>query len=194
MPTGYTAGVEDGSITTLAQFAMTCARAFGALIDMRDEPTGAPIPLTIKPHTEYNDMSLAEALNALDRVVHLSEYDCDAAAEAEFAKEIASFEEYQAEQAAQNARYLAMIAKVEAWQVPPSHEHMREFMLQQLRISLHDYTPATPTKMTGGQWREATEAKSRHDIAYHSKQIAEEIARAAERTEWLQQLRVALAV
>ena len=38
MPTGYTAGVVDGTIKTFNDFAKSCMRAFGATIHMRDEP------------------------------------------------------------------------------------------------------------------------------------------------------------
>ena len=43
MPTGYTADIQDGKITTLREYALSCARAFGALIMMRDDPHDAPI-------------------------------------------------------------------------------------------------------------------------------------------------------
>jgi hypothetical protein len=38
MPTGYTAGVADGTITEFREYALLCARAFGACIMLRDEP------------------------------------------------------------------------------------------------------------------------------------------------------------
>ncbi len=39
MPTGYTAGIIDGTTTTFQQFAKQCIRNFGATIHMRDEPS-----------------------------------------------------------------------------------------------------------------------------------------------------------
>jgi hypothetical protein len=42
MPTGYTAGIIDGEITTFEQFATQCSRAFGATIHMRDNPLDSP--------------------------------------------------------------------------------------------------------------------------------------------------------
>ena len=38
MPTGYTAYIEDGSITTGKEFLKLCSRAFGVAIDIKDEP------------------------------------------------------------------------------------------------------------------------------------------------------------
>ena len=47
MPTGYTAKIADGQ--TFEEFILSCARAFGALVEMRDEPADAPIPEEFKP-------------------------------------------------------------------------------------------------------------------------------------------------
>jgi hypothetical protein len=46
MPTGFTADICKGAEVSFEDFAMTCARAFGALYSMRDEPMDAPIPET----------------------------------------------------------------------------------------------------------------------------------------------------
>lgn len=56
MPTGYTAAVEDGTITEFDDFAWQCARAFGALIMMRDDPMSAPIPQKFEPTAEHVEM------------------------------------------------------------------------------------------------------------------------------------------
>ena len=37
MPTGYTAGIADGTITNFEQYALRCIRAFGATMHLRDE-------------------------------------------------------------------------------------------------------------------------------------------------------------
>lgn len=43
MPTGYTHKIKDGM--TFKEYALRCARNFGALMDMRDDPMDAPIPI-----------------------------------------------------------------------------------------------------------------------------------------------------
>ena len=50
MPTGYTCQIETG--ITFEQFALNCSRAFGALSNMRDDPSGTPIPNKIKPRPQ----------------------------------------------------------------------------------------------------------------------------------------------
>jgi len=42
MPTGYTAGIVDGSIKNFKEFATKCMRAFGATIHMRDDSLSKP--------------------------------------------------------------------------------------------------------------------------------------------------------
>lgn len=44
MPTGYTAFIEDGDITTGREFLLLCSRNFGVAIDVRDEPLSVPTP------------------------------------------------------------------------------------------------------------------------------------------------------
>ena len=43
MPIGYTSKLHDGD-QPFNEFIMSCARAFGALVTMRDDPNDAPIP------------------------------------------------------------------------------------------------------------------------------------------------------
>lgn len=49
MPTGYTAFIEDGDITTGKEFLLLCLRNFGIAIDVRDEPLTVPTPTHFKP-------------------------------------------------------------------------------------------------------------------------------------------------
>lgn len=55
MPTGYTQDLADGKDVTFEQFAMKCARAFGALIEMRDEPMDAEIPKKFTTPPYYSE-------------------------------------------------------------------------------------------------------------------------------------------
>ena len=66
MPTGYTARLCDGE-QTFKDFAMLCARACGALIEMREDPMDAPIPEKIK-RSSYYDEALSKAVAEYDRL------------------------------------------------------------------------------------------------------------------------------
>ena len=55
MPTGYTAYIEDGDITTGKEFLKLCTRAFGIAIDLKDEPLSVPTPTHFEPNTYYKE-------------------------------------------------------------------------------------------------------------------------------------------
>lgn len=49
MPTGYTSPLYEGKEISFEQFALRCARNFGALVMMREEPLDTPIPEKFNP-------------------------------------------------------------------------------------------------------------------------------------------------
>ena len=62
MATGYTHSIKND--ITFEQFALLCARAFGACIEMRDDPTDKPIPKKFKVDS-YHAKELKEAKTKL---------------------------------------------------------------------------------------------------------------------------------
>ena len=190
MPTGFTADVVDGKITTLTEFALLCARGMGACIMMRDDPWDKPIPESFEPQTAWNQQKLDEAKATLTELEGLSEADCEARAEQDYAARAASHEAHQAERESQNDRLRAMLNKVTTWHTEA--EGIREFMLDQLRISVFDHVSPSPTRLTGPEWLEFTRREALRDLSYHEKQIADEIHRTAQRNQWLADLRRSL--
>jgi hypothetical protein len=190
MPTGYTADVGEGKITTLREFALRCARGMGACVMMRDDPWDAPIPERFEPRFDYHTERLAEAKALLADTETLSDEECDARAQSEFEEQMASHEKWVSERKIENERYKAMLSAVEAWSTEA--EGIKEFMAEQLRISIHDWEPDQPQELTADQWRREMRAKALHDIAYHEKQIAEEFHRTEMRNLWLAALRRSL--
>jgi hypothetical protein len=193
MPTGYTADVCDGKQTEFKDFAMTCARAFGALIVMRDDPMDAEIPQEFAPNT-YSADRMAEAQAILERLRGLTPDQMEAEATAAYEAEVASHAKDEAEEAATDARLDAMIEKVKAW-TPPTADHveMKSFMLEQLRISKRGtYRSPVPVKLSGRDWLEAQMAKAERDVGYHAAEQAKENERAKSRTAWVNALRASL--
>lgn len=196
MPTGYTAAVQDGSITELPEFAMQCARAFGALVTMRDEPSDAQIPDEFKP-SDYHQKALDAAKAELATLNAMTPIECDIAAEVSFSEQYASSEKRQAKRLEQRARYTDMRTKAEAWAPPtPDHAQLREFMLDQLDSSIKldcgDYEEARPVLQTGSEWHFMRTAQVLRDIEYHDKEHASEVTRAKTRTNWVRALRASL--
>ena len=64
MPTGYTAYIEDGSITTGKEFLKLCSRAFGVAIDIKDEPLSVPTPVYVEPSSYYKNMSKTNVIDS----------------------------------------------------------------------------------------------------------------------------------
>lgn len=195
MPTGYTAAVVDGKVTTLRDFALTCARGMGALIMMRDDPWDAPIPERFEPG-DYYAKSLAEVqaeLAAL-RAMHPTEWQ--AAADAEFAAAQKAKAEYLADKETQRARYDAMIAQVEPWTGAP--EGLKGFMLDQLYRGRDFDCPEDtsywkePEQLTGEEWKAKREADLMQSGAKYAEEHQKEVDRTESRNAWIKTLFAAL--
>ncbi len=195
MPTGYTHAVQTGEVVSLRDFAMQCARNFGALILMRDEPSDAEIPDRFEPNTSYSDDGLAEAEKILAAEASWTDADCGAHADADYRAAFDSYRERESERYAQKVRYENMIHKVEKWKPRESVSGLKDFMLEQLRQSVKfdcDHQPDRPVRLTGQKWRELQLEKASRDLAYHTTHRDEEIERTKGRNEWLADLRASL--
>ena len=196
MPTGYTASVQSGEITEFSDFVMSCARAFGALINMRDEPTGAEIPERFEP-SDYNLKRIDEVKAEKARLLSLSPDQIEAERDAAEAERVTGREEYLSKQKLQRERYEAMLEKVNEW-IPPSpdHDEMKSFMQKQLSESIDfdcshstfNIEPLPPAD----EWHSDRVGQAEKDIAYYTQRHREEVARTEGRNEWLRQLRESL--
>lgn len=90
MPTGYTAAIKDG--ITFQEYALSCARAFGALISMREESSDAPIPDALEM-SPYYQTSYDEAREALDEFSALEYPEVKKKYEEYFVKAVANYEQ-----------------------------------------------------------------------------------------------------
>ncbi len=194
MPTGYTAAVVNGTVTELRPFAMQCARAFGALISMRDDPNDAPIPERLEPSTYHTD-KLATAQEECARLSMMTDEEAGKAAKAEFDEAVAAKAAYMERKENERARYETMIAKVEPWEGAP--EGLKEFMLEQLREGLRfdcggDSWWEDPIQRTGAEWLFARTTELSREILYHQKEAAAERVRVEQRNAWLAELRLSL--
>lgn len=196
MPTGYTADIEKG--VTFEQFIMNCARAFGALISMRDAPSDAKIPEKFKPSSYHKDR-LREIEVKLLAVRKMSTKTASDRAKQDYEKELKSKEDGIRKAEDLRESYLSMLAKVRAWQ-PPSSEHikLKTFMDEQITGSIKFdcstdyYTKQTPVLLSGQQWKERRLAQLMKDFSYHKKEYSEEVERNEGINTWVRQLRESL--
>lgn len=198
MPTGYTAAVQDGSITELAPFALQCARAFGALVMMRDEPSNAAIPEEFAP-TDFHAQSLEKAMAKQSMLLAMTPDEAATAALSDFTAKVAYRAEDHAKRQQHMERYTAMMIKVITWKAPtPDHEPMRNFMIKQLEESIDFdcsdvYEGRPPAEQVGEEWLAERLECAVRDIDYHTEKHAAELKRNAERNAWVKALRESLA-
>lgn len=193
MPTGYTADIAKG--ITFRQYALGCARAFGALIMMRDDPADAPIPERFEP-SKWHAERLQEASDRLARLKLMNSEECIAAAHAANAEAVRNYEDRKKERDELRAKYEAMLAQVVAWQAPtPDHIEYKTFMEKQIRDSIdfdcRDYCEQV-IPLTGAQWLEKELKRAEWDVGYHTKHDAEERQRTEGRNAWIKALRDSL--
>ena len=196
MPTGYTATlVEKGQ--TFQDFIMGCARAFGALIDMRDDPHDAPIPDKFEP-SEYHAKQIIDSREKLAMLKAMTDTAREAFGQAEKDAEINRLTEVVAGNIAENNRLDDMAAQVRAWN-PPTDDHkgLKEFMLQQIRISKNepDYyqnLAEDAEKKTAMAYYIAAVSECARNVKYHTEEHSKEVERVSGRTEWVRQLRASI--
>ena len=190
MPTGYTAQVADHEDLPLADFVLSCARAMGALVHMRDDDMDAPIRK--REAHDHAKRELAAAQGRLACLELMTTATADKRALEDWEKAVAQHKECVAKNTETRRRYRAMIAKVRAW-VPPTDEHagLKTFMLEQLTSSIDfDCTPVwrVPQRKTGEAWLAEQKESAAQDITYYAEQAAKEETRCAEANEWIDAL------
>lgn len=195
--TGLTSLVAENDNVTLEQFAMRCARHFGALIDMHDEPMETPIPEEFEVDEHYRkgyEKAKAEYENFIADLPtdeELEEMYNDYVAE-----QMENAKQENEERRIIRERYEAMLAKVRKW-LPPTKEHfgLKELMEQQLTESIEwdckEYEPLLIAKERFmSRSKEAELLKEYMEIS--KERLEEEIARVDSKNKWLKNLRESL--
>jgi hypothetical protein len=194
MPTGYTSAVKDGK-ATFGQYVWHCARAFGALVMVRDEPHDAPIP-EFEPSSHYQEraakaraeIATLETMSDSALEVHVGELRMTTRLENVKRTETHKLERH---------RYEAMLAEARAWTAPSSdHVGLRDFMISQLTISISFDCGSGPYLATepgpAGDWRTERIARLREDVARYEKNHSEEVERTTSRNGWVGKLKASV--
>lgn len=195
MPTGYTAKLYEGE-QSFEAFALGCARAFGALIDLRDAGPDAEIPEAIEP-SPYHLEAMGEASERMAEIQSWSALDAEKLAEDDYYRRVEEFGKSKRIREARSKRYAAMVERVRGWE-PPNEDFVqfKDFMESQLVESASfdcDYRMDPPTKLSGVEYTERELERARRDLHYHAKEWEKEQERARERTKWIRALRESLA-
>lgn len=191
MPTGYTAKVEDGSITELKDYILTCARAFGALVHMRDDSLDKQME-RCEP-SDYHIKNLKIANDELEEFYKISDEDMEIEITKKYENELKGNKDYYEEGETQNARYDSMLKKVNNW-IPPTKEHeaLKEFAIQQISISKSDYHKSykdkLPERLTLSEYKNMKEKQLKDNIDYHKKGYQKEVEKCKNANKWIDSL------
>lgn len=191
MPTGYTSPIYEGKAITFEQFVWRCARAFGALVHMRDEPMDKLPPKESKRES-YHEGRLAEATAELARLRTLSLKDAGKEAAAEYARTVDEVRASNEKSTAMRARYSEMLGKVVEWQPPtPEHVGLKDFMVAQLREAreFDCHERPMPTRETPAEWLASALTDAERTVTYHTNELAKDRQRLEDRYGWLNALR-----
>jgi hypothetical protein len=193
MPSGYTCDIAKG--ITFKEFALGCARAFGALVTLRDAPHDTEIPDVIEPHTSYYEESLKKDEEELEQLLNKNEEEVKQDW-LKHCEEVKKENEERLQKVKElEEKYKSMLEKAEAY-IPPTSDHIKykKFMISQIKESMEfdcrSYTQGCPT--TSLEYYENRIHSLKSSIEYDKKHIEEEIERAKSRTDWIQALKKSL--
>ncbi len=196
MPTGYTAKLYDGE-QSFDDFVLGCARAFGALVTMREAPADTPIPQKLEPNIKYYDEQIAEGEKRLKEIEQMSLETAEIEANKDYHTAIENKKKNGDEKSAIRMRYESMLTLVENWH-PPTADHagFKEYMENQLKESIDFDTNmryyTEPKLLTPQEWIEQETKSATWEISNGKKERAEEIERTNVRNAWIQSLRESL--
>ena len=194
MPTGYTAQVADGTITTLKDYALKCARAFGALASLRDTPLSEPLVERLEPDPYYKE-DMVESMADLKNFKSLNDKELQVLHKQEYSNDIDSYEKRLKKTQEEQDRYKRMLREVNEY-VALSSDHiaLKEFMKSQLEDSIKydSYKPSKPKLQGFEEWKQDRMRALEQKVDYSSKAYNKELERTSKNNLWLQQLRTSL--
>ena len=196
MPTGYTAGILDGKITTFPQFAKQCMRAFEATIHMRDNDMDAEI--APRTPSDYYSKEIEKAKQLLKDAENLSDEEILKNRKEELEKS----KEYHINSIAKkkvDTKHMNDILKdVRKWH-PPTADHtgIKDFMIEQIEQTI-DFDCKTKCNdealaeielkiltLNATEIRKDMIAKAKKDFEYNTKNYNEDVERCDKSNQWV---------
>ena len=201
MPSGYTEGVASGKVTEFKEYALLCARAFGACLSLRDEPLSSEIP-EFKVSDHYL-RRIKEAEEKIASLLSMTQQDKEENFNKYVSDIVKSAEEKLSERTEIKQRYEKMLEQARNFYPPsPEHYHYKSFMIEQLEQSIvwdcsDDYylsQVAEIKSLSLEQWFYLQLDTAQSDLDYYKEQWQEEQDRVDHNNRWVKQLKESLGV
>lgn len=199
MPTGYTAGIIDGTIKDFPTFAKQCMRAFGATIHMRDDDGDAEY----KPmkESEHYEKEIAKSKHDLDKIFSISDDDLIEEERNNLERRKSEYLEYIAKAKRISETLNKMLTEVHNWQ-PPTEEHqgIKKFMIEQINSTInhdgdasyyHAYIAQTDEELknlTADNIRQERITSANESLKMYTENRDNEKKRVAEANKWVTDL------
>ncbi len=191
MPTGYTAKVEDGDITEVKDYILSCSRAFGALIHMREDSSEIEIKDRI-PSTYYKEQ-LEKTQKELEAFKLLTDDEIKEKIKKSHLNMIEEYSQMYKNGELKNKTYDKMLNKVKLW-IPPTDEHieLKKFAINQIEISKSDfhlsYKDKTPDIVSVEGYKSEMITYFNDNIIRYNNMYKEELEKCEENNKWIKDL------
>ena len=198
MPTGYTAGILDGTTKDFKAFAQDCMRAFGACMHMRDDSTKAEY----KPQEvgDYHGKAIDKAKLQLDYVSKMPDNDLLKMHVSDLTHNKIESQKRIIETEGNVVVLKQFLEKARSW-TPPTSEHngVKEFMVKQISDTI-DFDGSTKyyrkrlseidaelSSLDVAQIRKSKIDHALKDIEYHTNELDKEKMRVSNANKWVDQ-------
>ena len=187
MPTGYTTDIYNGKDVSFRDFALNCARQFGACIMQRDDP--ADEKPKIMPEESYH----AEELKKIGKFKKPTKAEFEKYIKTKIADCKETIDKMKKLQTAYNRK----IKEAQDWNPPtPEHEGLKEFMIKQLTESMqfdcpYAYYESDLRKLNKMTYDDYVKQEKDHYewlIKYHTEYLEKDLNAIRQRNKWIQDL------
>jgi hypothetical protein len=194
MSTGYTSILNDKPSYPFKNFALDCARAFGACVTLRDLPAGGDYIPEKFEESAYHTEEYDKACKAFMEFDNMPVIEQKKLWEDDYLEDVKLWQERSEKENTLFLTYCRMKREVEFWNPPTKeHEGLKKFMLEQLDSSIKfDCSAAEyknkPTKKSFIDWRNSRLKSLQWDIDYHLTSNKKEKKAIEGRNKWIKNL------
>jgi len=193
MPTGYTAGIIDGTTKDFKEYAKHCERAF--TIHLRDEPFNSEW----KPRapSDYHTKAIAKAKESLKEIKVLEDSTIIERERLRLLDNVKRYKEKIEEEKVSKNRLETFLAKAENFKPPTeTHKGIADFMVSQIKETIKfdcesnyyadelEKSQKQLLNINADDVRGDLKTQATKDLAYHTKEHEAELKRCRESNKW----------